>query len=172
MKIIWCHDMETLSSLITLCVEIAEVSEPFNSMMFGGFPAQRASTMCSCYHNITPIGLCYVEFISNMQDHFVNAPSQWKMTLHCNIAFHWLGAYTKWSMNEYVAGAYIWYIYQQTVSSLVEVMAWYLLSIKPLAGTVLKLFSIEHQEQTKYNFNQNIMIFIDANAFHKSSAKW
>ena len=31
------------------------------------------------------------------RDHFVNAPSQWEMTLHCNVISHWLGAYTKWS---------------------------------------------------------------------------
>ena len=29
------------------------------------------------------------------RDHFAYAPSQWKMTLHCNIDSHWLGAYTK-----------------------------------------------------------------------------
>ena len=33
------------------------------------------------------------------RDHFVNAPSQWEMTLHCNLVSHWLGAYTKWSLN-------------------------------------------------------------------------
>ena len=25
--------------------------------------------------------------------HFVNAPSQWETTLHCNVVSHWLGAY-------------------------------------------------------------------------------
>ena len=32
------------------------------------------------------------------RDYFVNAPSQWEMTLQCNIISHWLGAYTKWSL--------------------------------------------------------------------------
>ena len=32
------------------------------------------------------------------RDHFVNASSQWKTTLHCNVVFHWLGAYEKWSL--------------------------------------------------------------------------
>ena len=27
------------------------------------------------------------------------APSQWEMTLHCNVISHWLGAYTKWSLS-------------------------------------------------------------------------
>ena len=31
-------------------------------------------------------------------DHFVNAPSQWRTMLHCNVVSHWLGAYTKWSL--------------------------------------------------------------------------
>ena len=25
-------------------------------------------------------------------------PSQWEAMLHCNVVFHWLGAYTKWSL--------------------------------------------------------------------------
>ena len=32
------------------------------------------------------------------RDHFVYAPSQWEMTLQCNVVSHWLGAYTKWSL--------------------------------------------------------------------------
>ena len=31
------------------------------------------------------------------RDHFVNMPSQWEMTL-CNVISHWLGTYTKWSL--------------------------------------------------------------------------
>ena len=27
-----------------------------------------------------------------------HAPSQWEVTLHCNVASHWLGASTKWSL--------------------------------------------------------------------------
>ena len=32
------------------------------------------------------------------RDPFVKAPSQWGMTLHCNVISHWLGAFTKWSL--------------------------------------------------------------------------
>ena len=32
------------------------------------------------------------------KDHFVNAPSQWEVTLHCNVVSLWLGAFTKWSL--------------------------------------------------------------------------
>ena len=31
-------------------------------------------------------------------DHFVYAPSQWEMMLHCNVICHLLGTYTKWSL--------------------------------------------------------------------------
>ena len=31
-------------------------------------------------------------------DHFVNAPSQWETMLQCNVASHWLGAFTKWTL--------------------------------------------------------------------------
>ena len=32
------------------------------------------------------------------REHFFNAPSQWEMTLHCNVVSHWQGAYTKLSL--------------------------------------------------------------------------
>ena len=35
---------------------------------------------------------------TSTRDHFVNAPSQWEMMLHCKVASHWLYAYTKWSL--------------------------------------------------------------------------
>ena len=35
------------------------------------------------------------------RDQFGNAPSQWEMTLHCNIISHWLGTYTKWSPSQH-----------------------------------------------------------------------
>ena len=47
------------------------------------------------------------------RDNFVNAPSQWDMTLYCNVVSHWLGAYTKWSLHLMVVplivryGAYV-----------------------------------------------------------------
>ena len=33
-----------------------------------------------------------------IQNHFVNAPSQWETTLQCNVVSHWLGAFTKWTL--------------------------------------------------------------------------
>ena len=35
---------------------------------------------------------------NQFKDHFVYAPSQWETMLQCNVASHWLGAYTKWSL--------------------------------------------------------------------------
>ena len=32
------------------------------------------------------------------RDHFMNAPSQWEMTLHCNVISHWLCAYPEWPL--------------------------------------------------------------------------
>ena len=37
-------------------------------------------------------------FVGKCIDHFVYAPSQWKTTLQCNVVSHWLGAYTKLSI--------------------------------------------------------------------------
>ena len=35
---------------------------------------------------------------TNLRDHFVYAPSQWEMMLHCNVISNWLGPYTKLSL--------------------------------------------------------------------------
>ena len=43
---------------------------------------------------------CRQTEIMRNRDHFVNAPSQCETTLHCNIISHWLGADTKWSLQE------------------------------------------------------------------------
>ena len=55
------------------------------------FPSQRASNRGEAF-------LCNgIIFPSRGRDNFAYAPSQWEMTLQCNILFHWLGAYAKWS---------------------------------------------------------------------------
>ena len=41
----------------------------------------------------------------NYSDPFVNAPSQWETTLQCNVVSHWLGSFTKWSLNWYISVA-------------------------------------------------------------------
>ena len=38
------------------------------------------------------------------RDHFVYAPSQWQTTLQCNVASHWLGTYTKLSLQMAMEG--------------------------------------------------------------------
>ena len=47
-------------------------------------------------------GSCVTKYIpthpTRLRDHFVNAPCQSETTLHCNAVSHWLGAFTKWSL--------------------------------------------------------------------------
>ena len=37
-------------------------------------------------------------YFHQYRDAFVNVPSQWEMALHCNVVSHWLGAFTKGSL--------------------------------------------------------------------------
>ena len=39
--------------------------------------------------------------VCHCRDQIVYVPSQWEMTLHCNVISHWLGTYTKWSLHCY-----------------------------------------------------------------------
>ena len=52
---------------------------------------------CECTDNTVYDGLPHLDLSS---DNFFNESSQWETTLycklHCNVVFHWLGAYTKW----------------------------------------------------------------------------
>ena len=40
-----------------------------------------------------------IQSLLHSRDHFMHAPSQWEATLQCKVNSHWLGAYTKRSMN-------------------------------------------------------------------------
>ena len=40
------------------------------------------------------------QVVSQRGYHFVYAPSQWETTLQCNAVSHWLGSYTKWSLQQ------------------------------------------------------------------------
>ena len=40
------------------------------------------------------------------RESFVNAPSQWETTLHCNVLSHWLGAFLKQSLPAYLTLTY------------------------------------------------------------------
>ena len=39
--------------------------------------------------------------LNHSRDHFVYAPSQWETTLQCNVVSHWLGTYTKLSLDRH-----------------------------------------------------------------------
>ena len=52
----------------------------YSDVTWGSWPLRSPATRC---------------FI---RDHFVNVPSQWETTLHCNAVSHWLCVYTKWSL--------------------------------------------------------------------------
>ena len=43
-------------------------------------------------------GTHYGKANHTLQGSFVYAPIQWETTLQCNVVSHWLGAYTKWSL--------------------------------------------------------------------------
>ena len=40
------------------------------------------------------------------RDPFVNAPSQWKTMLQCNVVSHWLGTLTKWFLQIHLTGSH------------------------------------------------------------------
>ena len=57
-----------------------------------------------------------ISFMYILRESFVYAPSQWEMTLQCNVVSHWLGAYTEWSLIiiiiiVYFPKNYTWYVH-------------------------------------------------------------
>ena len=53
--------------------------------------------ICSYFHFTYYYFHCVI-CNSEASEYIANTPSQWKMTLHCNVVSDWLGACTKWSM--------------------------------------------------------------------------
>ena len=79
---------------ITLHIYRKESLQSWTSWVSYGMSIQ--STIS--YRKLTMLQLdCFVFHM----DHYVYAPSQWEMMLHCNIISHWLGAYTKLSLISY-----------------------------------------------------------------------
>ena len=63
-----------------------------------------AQVMACCRQAInTLVTVCLLYWYAKniYRDHFVYALSQWEATLHCNVASHWLGAYTQWFLYPY-----------------------------------------------------------------------
>ena len=58
-----------------------------------------------CVKMILPTDTWGYFYSVSSRDYFVNASSQWKMTLQCNVISHWLGAFTKWTQS---ISVYIW----------------------------------------------------------------
>ena len=73
----WHQDMDKLFTLLIFSAK--------NQSLTGRFPAQMASNSS---HGI-------ILMLRHPREHFLYTPSQWETTLHCNVAFHWLGAYTQ-----------------------------------------------------------------------------
>ena len=62
----------------------------------------KGHVLLSYHHTITSLypWQCsiYINYWCVIRGHFVYAPDQWETMLHCNVVSHWLGAYTKWSL--------------------------------------------------------------------------
>ena len=101
----WRHDMGTdywpqlsphmpLDWSFLLWVDMAFICDVtlmiWDSHLFVLFTSM--ARKCSETPNIWQRFACFVVVI--FRDHFVYAASQWETTLHCNVIYHWLGAYT------------------------------------------------------------------------------
>ena len=96
MCIWWCHDHWYAFQIIGLCVGIHQAKVNY---------LHKGPVMLRFY------GVFVVSLIQAFQRtvngwwnetsrvHSVYATSKWEKTLHCNVVFYWLGAYTKWSLD-------------------------------------------------------------------------
>ena len=97
---IWLrHDMATLSPLLGLCEGIRRwLVVPLTQL-----PKASNANIISCAVSLdkiwtnSRIAIILMTLLWWHIDHYVHAPSQRQTMLHCNVVFHWLGSYTKWS---------------------------------------------------------------------------
>ena len=86
----WCKHRflkKAVSFILTYCGLVT----PYGIMDFDQLWSRSWFVACSVPSH-------YLNYCQWYRDHFVNAPSQWEMTLHCNVISHWLDAFTKWSL--------------------------------------------------------------------------
>ena len=95
----WDHEYSSLqvihSSLYTTCVLLDSYSVCiwWNIMFISTWSLRTFYWKCTLYLK-SPLHLGHLLY----RDNFVYAPSQWEMTLDCNVFSHWLGAYKKLSL--------------------------------------------------------------------------
>ena len=76
-----CIDDQTKSLMGCLCIHVLFAYSWHKTLSMHSVDL----TQCSAVHCST---------IDECRDHFVYASSQWETNFHCNVIFHWLGAYT------------------------------------------------------------------------------
>ena len=90
-------------------------------------------------------------------------PSQWETMLHCNVVSHWLGAYTKWSLNPDV----VWHL--SIWSLLIQVMAYFAPSHHLNLCWLIVNCTLPNKLQ--WNLYPNMKLFIQENAFENVVCK-
>ena len=116
------------------------------------------------------------------RDHFVYAPHQWEMTLHCNVVSHWLGTqnvpwisagavmtkFGTWLVGSLRRSDAIWHWHHGTLSTLVLVMVCHLFSTKPLPIAITS--STRHLKLSEI-LNQNTIMLSQENTFENVVCK-
>ena len=74
--------------------------------------------------------------------HFVDAPSQWETTLHCNVVSHGLGVCTKWSLKMKVIYCDVSVVVQRINNGIWCIIIWY-------NGSTNTSFVVVHFYETK-----------------------
>ena len=105
-KVFPCHDIKTYFHCRYFIENMLGNLGVRNALRFSGKSSLYLETPVGTYGRsllyecifLWSISLCTVSMMRMRRNHFMYAPSQWEMMLHCNVISHWLGAYTKWSL--------------------------------------------------------------------------
>ena len=95
---IYIHNFVLLYFVAVMLSISAALSGGHTFIVPGPFPGKVTLKDMGWYDHY-PAAIEYSKMcVCNSWDHFMYAPSQWEMMLHCSVVSHWLGTYIKWSL--------------------------------------------------------------------------
>ena len=100
----WCNLIKVLLKFVPRYP--INIKSPLVEIMAWS-PSATSHHLNQCWHSL-PTYICVSPSLNELirmsvdqgGENFSDAPSQWEMTLHCNVISHWLVTYAKWSLME------------------------------------------------------------------------
>ena len=90
------QDLNIMTTFLDIGIPIIKLRQSYDCLIFmTGSPV-----LVKWYLHVetSPGPFLWLNKVQPNRDNFLQPPSQWEMSSHCNVSSHWLSAYTIWSL--------------------------------------------------------------------------